>query len=151
MATMHGVVHGKTIELSEAPGLPDGQAVTVTIERVAEAKLNCEEENPPRVEDWVDRLVFDASIATGGRLVKGTRISAEYLVNELAAGRSDRDMLAAHPELAVEDLTALRQYARLPQPFRLTFGAWAEDGAELDRYIESLRERRRRGRPEIAP
>lgn len=26
---LHGVVHGKTIELSEEPGLPNGQAVQV--------------------------------------------------------------------------------------------------------------------------
>ena len=30
--TMRGVVHGKTIELEQAPGLPDGQQVGVTIE-----------------------------------------------------------------------------------------------------------------------
>ena len=30
-----GVVHGKTIELDEEPGLPDGEFVTVAIERVA--------------------------------------------------------------------------------------------------------------------
>jgi hypothetical protein len=30
--TARGVVHGKTIELEQAPGLPDGQLVGVTIE-----------------------------------------------------------------------------------------------------------------------
>jgi hypothetical protein len=30
--TMRGLVRGKTIELEEAPGLPDGQRVGVTIE-----------------------------------------------------------------------------------------------------------------------
>jgi len=30
--TVRGVVHGKTIELEQAPGLPDGQQVGVTIE-----------------------------------------------------------------------------------------------------------------------
>ena len=29
---LKGVIHGKTIELEAAPGLPDGQQVTVTIE-----------------------------------------------------------------------------------------------------------------------
>ncbi|OAI49912.1 hypothetical protein AYO44_18260 [Planctomycetaceae bacterium SCGC AG-212-F19] len=29
-----GTVHGKTIELEEAPGLPDGQAVTVLVQPV---------------------------------------------------------------------------------------------------------------------
>ena len=35
--TMRGVVHGKTIELEQAPGLPDGQPVGVTIEPLAAA------------------------------------------------------------------------------------------------------------------
>jgi hypothetical protein len=29
--TLHGVVHGKTIELSEAPGVADGQEVEVVV------------------------------------------------------------------------------------------------------------------------
>jgi hypothetical protein len=32
--TLKGIVHGKTIELEREPGLPDGQAVTVTVEPV---------------------------------------------------------------------------------------------------------------------
>lgn len=29
--TVKGIVHGKTVELEQAPGLPDGQEVTVTL------------------------------------------------------------------------------------------------------------------------
>ena len=32
--TFKGVVHGKTIELDEEPGLPDGQPVTVAIQAI---------------------------------------------------------------------------------------------------------------------
>jgi hypothetical protein len=32
---LKGVVHGKTVELEQEPGLPDGQAVTVTLEVVS--------------------------------------------------------------------------------------------------------------------
>jgi hypothetical protein len=31
---LHGVIHGKTIELLADSGLPEGQQVTVTVERV---------------------------------------------------------------------------------------------------------------------
>lgn len=31
MVTVKGIVHGKTVELEQAPGLPDGQEVTVTL------------------------------------------------------------------------------------------------------------------------
>lgn len=37
-----GIVHGKTIELDEPPGLPDGQPVHVTVQPVA-PKLSDEE------------------------------------------------------------------------------------------------------------
>lgn len=33
---MHGVVHGKTIELFEALGVPDGQVVEVTVRNVVQ-------------------------------------------------------------------------------------------------------------------
>lgn len=125
--------------------------VAVTIERIAALTSCANGDEPPRVEDWVDRLVFDSSILARGRVVKGTGLSAEALVSELADGSSDRELLAARPELTAEDVVALRQYARLPEAFRLTFGAWAEDEEKFDRYLDLLRGRRKLGRREIAP
>ena len=148
MATVHGVIHGKTIELNEAPGQPDGEPVLVTIEQVPTNASSGREEDLPRVETWVDRIVFDSAALPDERIVKGTKVSAELLVDELMHG-DDKAMLARHPELTLDDVTALRQYARFTKAFRLTFGAWAEDGEELDRYIESLRDRRKLPRREI--
>jgi len=34
---------------------------------------------------------------------------------------------------------------------RRAFGEWAEDGEELDRYLEWNRDQRKHGRPEIEP
>ena len=34
LGTLRGVVHGKTIELENEPGLPDGQPVAVTLQPV---------------------------------------------------------------------------------------------------------------------
>jgi uncharacterized protein (DUF433 family) len=151
MTTIQGVIHGKTIELNEAPCLPDGEAVVVTIERAATPASVAPAQKSPQVEDWIDRLVFDSSVPVGGRIVKGTRLSAEAIVREIAVGRGDDELLASNPGLTAEDLKALRQFAKLPEAFRLTFGAWWEDGEELERYVESLRQRRRRGRLEIPP
>lgn len=36
--TLRGTVHGKTIELEAAPGLPEGQQVTVTLEPAPQAQ-----------------------------------------------------------------------------------------------------------------
>jgi len=35
---MKGVIHGRTIELDAEPGLPDGQAVSVTVEPMKDTK-----------------------------------------------------------------------------------------------------------------
>ena len=36
---MKGIVHGKTIELDEEPGLPDGQEVSVTVEPLSASHI----------------------------------------------------------------------------------------------------------------
>jgi uncharacterized protein (DUF433 family) len=145
MTTIQGVIHGRIIELDREPGLPDGQAVAVTIQC-----LDPLPEDLPRVELWMDRLVFDSAILPGKRIVKGTRLAAEALVGELAQGRSDEEMVRAHPELVQEDLVALRHYARVPVGLRLSFGAWAEEAEELDKYLEWTRQQRKISRREIA-
>jgi hypothetical protein len=38
-AVLKGVVHGKTIELDDETGLPDGQSVSVTVQPVQETRL----------------------------------------------------------------------------------------------------------------
>ena len=149
--TIHGVIHGKTIELNDSPGLPDGEIVTVIIERATAPQPAGNESPPPRVEEWVERLIFDPAVLRGERIVKGTTHSAESLVAELLKGSSDSEMLARHAELTAPDIAALRSYARLPEAFRLTFGAWAEDGEKLDHYLGLLEQRRRLGRREIDP
>lgn len=58
---IQGVIHGKTIELNESPGLPDGEPVMVTIARTPAVAL-ADAPQPPRVEDWADRLVFDSAV-----------------------------------------------------------------------------------------
>jgi hypothetical protein len=36
LTTLKGIVHGRTIELEQEPGLPDGQIVTVNLQPVQE-------------------------------------------------------------------------------------------------------------------
>ena len=76
---VRGVVHGKTIELDEETGLPDGQEVTITVQPV----------------------------------------------------KSDQSKLSPGEGL------------------RRSFGAWADDAEDLDKYLEWNRQQRKIGRPEI--
>lgn len=168
-AVFRGIVHGNTIRFEDELGLPDGQEVTVTVlppeipwkrlppgegirrsagawaEDCGTRPVPAPEgaENLPGVESWADRLVFDSSVSPTERIVKGTSLAAEALVAEIEQGRGDDELLGAHPELSIDDLKALHAYTRVPVGFRRSFGAWAEDGDELDRYIQSVYERRR--------
>ena len=137
--TLRGVVHGRTIELAQEPGLPDGQAVTVEIEPVAEPKPppSPPTEAPPW---WLDRLEVNPAVVPGRFVIKGTRLQAEALVALLAEGRTEQDLLAAHPELTAEDIAAVREYAKISPGLRRSFGAWAEDAEELDKYLERNRQ-----------
>lgn len=140
MTTLKGVVRGRMIELDQPPGLPDGSAVLVSIQRTPPAPPR---ELPPPVETWCDRILFDDSVHETEKIVKGTRLLAEELVKELEAGRSDQEMLAAHPELTVEDVIALRNYARTPEGLRRSLGGWADDPEGLDEFLEWNRQQRK--------
>lgn len=110
-----GVVHGKTIELDQERGLPDGQAVSVAIQRLVPTHSGQQPGEPiPPVKTWCERILFDSTVSPTEKIVKGTGLAAEPLVVELEQGKSDEHMLKAHPELTAEDMAALRNYARAP-------------------------------------
>jgi len=77
-----GIIHGRTIQLDQEPGLPDGQHVVVSLTPAAADPL---ETLPPG------------------------------------------------------------------EGLRLAFGSWADDGDELDKYLEWNRQQRKIGRPEVEP
>jgi hypothetical protein len=54
-----------------------------------------------------------------------------------------------HPELTPEDLESVRHYTRVPEGLRRSFGGWAEDAEELDKYLEWTRQQRKLRRREI--
>ncbi len=75
-----GVVHGNTIELEREPGLPDGQAVSVEIRPITAERSAAESPPPPW---WLDHLDVDPSVRPGKFVVKGTRLLADTLVEQL--------------------------------------------------------------------
>lgn len=146
---LKGVVHGRLIELEDEPGLPDGQLVSIDLRPLEELPNPQGAAAIPGVETWMDRLVYDSAIDPLERIVKGTRLQVEILVAELEGGHSDQEIMKAHPELTLEDVHALHNYARCPVGLRRSFGAWAEDAYELDKYLEWNRQQRKISRREI--
>jgi uncharacterized protein (DUF433 family) len=57
------------------------------------------------------RIVSDPAILHGKPVVQGTRISAELIVEKLAAGESIEQILDAHPRLTRADVQAALAFA----------------------------------------
>jgi uncharacterized protein (DUF433 family) len=98
---------------------------------------------------WLERLEVNPAITPGKFVIKGTELSADALVERVEEGKSDEELLRAHPQLTPEDVNAVREYAKVPAGLRLSFGGWVEDADELDKYLEWTRQQRKVRRREI--
>jgi uncharacterized protein (DUF433 family) len=56
-------------------------------------------------------IVADPKIAMGKPVVKGTRITVEFILEKLGAAETIDDVLAAHPTLTREGVLAAIRYA----------------------------------------
>ena len=60
---------------------------------------------------WQDRIALDPKVLVGKAVVKGTRISIEFVIDLLAAGWTQEQILDSYPNLAAEDIRACLAYA----------------------------------------
>jgi len=61
--------------------------------------------------DWRTRIFSDPSICHGKACIKGTRIMASVVLDNLAAGQTPEDVLRLYPSLQIEDMQAAMAYA----------------------------------------
>jgi len=61
--------------------------------------------------DWRDHITFDPEILAGKPVVKGTRLSVEFVVGLLAQGWSDDEVLRNYPRMTREGIQACLAYA----------------------------------------
>jgi uncharacterized protein (DUF433 family) len=59
-----------------------------------------------------DRIVLDPAILAGKPVIRGTRLSVEFVIGLLADGWSEADLAANYPGLSHEDVLACLAYAR---------------------------------------
>lgn len=59
-----------------------------------------------------DRIIVDLSILAGKPVVRGTRLSVEFIIGLMADGWSETDILRNYPGLMREDIAACLAYAR---------------------------------------
>jgi uncharacterized protein (DUF433 family) len=61
--------------------------------------------------DWRARITIDPAVCHGKACIKGTRIMASVVLDNLAAGQSADEILGLYPTLHPEDVTAAMAYA----------------------------------------
>ena len=60
---------------------------------------------------WQERIVLDPAVLAGKPTIKGTRLAVEFIIDLLAQGWSETDVLANYPGLTREDIRACLAYA----------------------------------------
>ena len=60
----------------------------------------------------LDRIVLDPALLAGKPVVRGTRLSVDFLIGLMADGWTGADILRNYPGLTQDDLTACLAYAR---------------------------------------
>ena len=61
--------------------------------------------------DWRERIILDPKILAGKPVIRGTRLSVEFVLSLLAAGWTEQQLLANYPCLTDADIRACFAYA----------------------------------------
>jgi len=56
---------------------------------------------------WQNKIVSDKNILLGKPTIKGTRLSVEFIIERLANGWTEEQLLENYPRLTIEDLQAV--------------------------------------------
>ena len=60
---------------------------------------------------WSERIVVDPEILAGKPVIRGTRLAVEFILELLASGQSEQEILANYPGVTHEDILACLSYA----------------------------------------
>lgn len=69
---------------------------------------------------WKKRIIVDPTILVGKPVVRGTRLAVELIIDLLAQGWTEAQILESYPGLAPEDIRACLAYAS-PQRSEIPF------------------------------
>jgi uncharacterized protein (DUF433 family) len=61
---------------------------------------------------WKDRISADAGVLTGKPVIKGTRLSVEFVIDLLAQGWTEDSIIRNYPGITHDDVLACLSYAR---------------------------------------
>lgn len=60
---------------------------------------------------WTERIIVDPEILAGKPVVRGTRLAVEFILELLAAGQTEQELISSYPGLTHEDILACLAYA----------------------------------------
>ncbi len=60
---------------------------------------------------WQERIVINPEILVGKPTIKGTRLAVEFIIDLLAEGWNEAEILKNYPGLTTEDIQACLSYA----------------------------------------
>ena len=60
---------------------------------------------------WPERIVIEPNVLVGKPVIKGTRLSVEFVIDLMAQGWSEGEILTNYPGLTQEDIQACLSYA----------------------------------------
>jgi uncharacterized protein (DUF433 family) len=61
--------------------------------------------------DWQERIVVDPKVLVEKPLIRGTRLSVEFILDLLANDWTVKQVLGEYPQLEREDVMAILKYA----------------------------------------
>ena len=73
--------------------------------------VNSEQGMEEATLDWQERIVIDPNILVGKPIVRGTRLAVEFIIDLLAQGWTEAELLRNYPGLTHEDVQACLGYA----------------------------------------
>ncbi|MEW6212690.1 MAG: DUF433 domain-containing protein [Acidobacteriota bacterium] len=63
-------------------------------------------------EQLLERITLDAKVMTGKPVIKGTRLTVEYILNLLAHGATPEEIMQEYDSLSQEDIQACILFAK---------------------------------------
>ncbi len=78
--------------------------------------------------EWQKRIVCTPGVVGGRPRIKGTRLSVALILEFMAAGSSEAELLESYPQLSATDIRACLRYAvqSLEPPITSEIDAWIE-------------------------
>ena len=63
------------------------------------------------MQNWKSRITIDPLVCRGRPCITGTRVWVSLIVDNLAAGSSEKEILEAYPTLTIDDIRAALAFA----------------------------------------